>query len=53
MLAPVLANQETQIRRLDEADRKAGFGGMSEFATQPELSFCFEQFAEQMLLKNS
>lgn len=53
VLAPVLANQETQMRRLDEADRLAGFGGMSEFATQPELGFCFEQFAEQLLLKNS
>ena len=53
MLAPVLANQETQIRRLDEADRLAGFGGIQEFATQPELGFCFEQFAAQMLLKNS
>lgn len=41
------------MRRLDEADKLAGFGTISEFATQPELAFCFDQFAEQMLLKNS
>ena len=41
------------MRRLDEADRLAGFGGLAEFATQPELAFCFDQFAEQMLPKMS
>ena len=32
--------------RLDEADKAAGFGALAEFATQPELAFCFGQFAE-------
>ena len=41
------------MRRLDEADRQAGFGQLAEFATQPELAFCFDQFSAQMLLKNS
>ena len=52
-LAPILQSQETQIRRLDEADRQAGFGGITEFATQPELAFCFEQFSDQMLVQKS
>jgi len=41
------------MRRLDEADRQAGFGQLTEFSTQPELAFCFDQFSAQMLLKNS
>ena len=53
LLAPILSELETQMRRLDEADRQAGFGQLAEFATQPELAFCFDQFSAQMLLKNS
>lgn len=52
-MAPVLQQHETQVRRLDEADRQAGFGGITEFATQPELGFCLNQFAEQMLVRPS
>ena len=32
-LAPTLSLEETQVRRLDEADRSAGFGGLAEFST--------------------
>jgi len=42
-----------QTRRIDEADKHAGLGGMTEFATQPELAFCFDQFADRMLVRSS
>ena len=41
------------MRRLDEADRQAGFGGITDFATQPEIAFCFDQFSDQMLVQKS
>lgn len=48
-IAQVVGEQDAQIRRLDEADRAM----QGDFTTLPHVGFCFDQFAQSLLLKPS
>lgn len=45
----MVGEQDAQIRRLDQADKAM----QGDFTTQPLIGFCFEQFADGLLVKPS
>lgn len=48
-ITEAVVENEAQIRRLDHADKAM----QGDFTTQPLIGYCFDQFAEGLLLKPS